>query len=161
MTKVKVLDIDINENNYEIGLFDTIVMFHVLEHMREPIDFMNKCKKMLKPKGKIIVEVPNYDDFQLKLNKKYAEFYWQRAHISYFTPKILKKVFQKSHFKNINIIGIQRYSIENLFSWKLTNKPQIQNPTYDLGEEYSWIESNYKEELEKSLKCDTIIGIAK
>jgi len=161
VTKVKVFSININENNPEIGFFDTIVFFHVLEHMREPIDFLNKCKKLLKPEGKIIVEVPNCNDFQLKLNRKYSEFYWQRAHISYFTPKILKKVFQKNYFKDIKIIGVQRYSIENLFNWKLTNKPQIENPTYNLGKDYNWIESFYKEKLEKSFKCDTIIAIAK
>jgi len=161
VTKAKVLNININEKNLEIGFFDTIVFFHVLEHMREPIDFLNKCKNLLKPKGKIISEVPNCDDFQLKLNKKYNEFYWQRAHISYFTPKILKKVFQKNHFKNIRIIGVQRYSIENLFNWKLTNNPQIENPTYNLSKEYNWIELFYKEKLEKSLKCDTLVLIAK
>ncbi len=161
VTKAKILSININENNPEIGFFDTIVFFHVLEHMGKPIDFLNKCKNLLKPKGKIIVEVPNCDDFQLKLNKKYNEFYWQRAHISYFTPKILKKIFQKNHFKNIKIIGVQRYSIENLFNWKLTNKPQIENPIYNLSKDYNWIESFYKEKLEKSLKCDTLIVIAK
>ena len=161
VTKAKILSININENNPEIGFFDTIVFFHVLEHMREPIDFLKKCKKLLKPKGKIVVEVPNYDDFQLKLNKKYSEFYWQRAHISYFTPKILRKVFQKNHFKNIKIVGVQRYSIENLFNWRLTNKPQIENPTYNLVKDFNWIESFYKEKLEKSFKCDTILAIAK
>ncbi len=161
VTKAKIISTNINENTPEIGVFDTIVFFHVLEHMREPIDFVNKCRNMLKRKGKIIAEVPNYNDFQLKLNNKYREFFWQRAHISYFSPKILKKVFQKNDFNDIEITGVQRYSIENLFSWKLTNKPQIENPIYNLDKNYNWIESFYKEKLEKSLKCDTIMIVAK
>lgn len=160
ITKVNVLDININEQIPDIGLFDTIVFFHVLEHMTEPVRFLINCQKLLKLKGKIVAEVPNADDFQLQFNKAYKEFYWQRAHINYFTPKILKRILQKSGLKNSKIIGVQRYSIENMFNWKLMNKPQIDEPTYSLPEHYSWIESHYKNTLEKSLKCDTIISIS-
>ena len=160
ITRVKILDININEQNTNSGLFDTIVFFHVLEHMTEPVKFLINCQKLLKPKGRIIIEVPNANDFQIHLNKAYKEFYWQRAHISYFTPKILQKILQKSGLKNNKIFGVQRYSIENMFNWKLTNKPQIDEPTYNLPKFYSWIESHYKKNLEESQKCDTIISIS-
>lgn len=160
VTKAKVLNVNINEQIPDIGLFDTIVFFHVLEHISDPVKFLVNCQKLLKPKGKIIVEVPNCDDFQLQFNKAYKEFYWQRAHINYFTPKILKSVFQKSGLKNTKIIGVQRYSIENMINWRLTNKPQIDEPTYSIPDHYNWIESHYKSKLEKSLKSDTIMAIS-
>jgi len=158
VTKVKILDVDINTQSLDIGNFDTIVMFHVLEHIRDPISFLKKEKKLLKPTGKLIVEVPNCNDFQLELNKSYKDFYWQRAHLHYFTPKNLKGVFSHAGF-NAKILGVQRYSIENMFSWRLTNKPQLNEPTYSLPKPYEWIEKSYKHNLEKNLKCDTIIAI--
>jgi len=161
VANIKVLNININEQIPDIGPFDTIVFFHVLEHISDPVNFLKNCKKLLKSKGKIVAEVPNCDDFQLKLNKAYTEFFWTRAHINYFSPKTLKKVFQKSGLNNIKILGVQRYSIENMFSWKITNKPQLHEPTYRLPTHYQWIESPYKSTLEKSLKCDTIIVISK
>jgi len=158
ITKVKILDVNINEKIPNIGKFDTIVIIHTLEHIADPINFLKNAKKLLNHKGKIIVEVPNCNDFNLNFNKAYEQFYWERAHIHYFTPKSLRAVFRRASFKS-KIIGVQRYSIENMFSWRLTNKPQLHEPTYNLPKPYDWIESYYKKKLEKSLKSDTIIGI--
>ncbi len=158
VTSAKVLDIDINTQIPHVNDFDIIVMFHVLEHIINPIDFLKKIKKLLASKGKIIVEVPNYDDFQLKLNKYYTAFYWQRAHIHYFTPQVLKEIFNQADLRS-KIIGIQRYSIENMFNWKLNNKPQMNNPLFNLTSEYEWIEKPYKRHLEKNLISDTITAI--
>lgn len=158
VTDVKVLDVNINEEMPDVGNFDVIVMFQVLEHIIDPIGFLRNVRKLLKSNGKIIVEVPNCDDFQLRLHKEYREFYWERAHISYFTPKTLKSVFGMVGF-NTKILGTQRYSIENMFSWKLLKKPQMENPTYNLPKDYEWVEKFYKHYLEKNLICDTLIAI--
>jgi len=42
--------------------FDKIFMFHVLEHIVDPIQFLIDLKPLLKEKGKIYIEVPNVDD---------------------------------------------------------------------------------------------------
>ena len=160
VTDVPVYDININEKISMDDKFDIVVLFHTLEHITEPITLLKNIKKLLKPKGKILIEVPNSDDFHLKLNKFYKEFYWERAHIHYFSPKILKNVIHKGGFKNIRIVGVQRYSIENFFHWKLKNKPQIENPSYSLPTELNWIEKNYKKFLVDKLICDTIILVA-
>ena len=78
--------------------------------------------------------------------------------MSYFNPKTLKKVFQKAGY-NVKVFGVQRYSIENLINWKLSGKPQISLPTYNLPQELDWIDKYYKTQLEKQLKCDTLIAI--
>ena len=91
--------------------FDTIAIFHTLEHISDPITFLKNAKKLLNPKGMVVIEVPNCDDFNLRLNKAYEEFYWERAHIHYFNPKTLSHVLDRSGF-NSKIIGVQRYSIE-------------------------------------------------
>ncbi len=67
-------------------------------------------------------------------------------------------MFVKAGLK-IEMVGIQRYSIKNMFSWRLTNKPQINNPTFSLDKEYEWMENMYKKKLEIFLILDTIIGI--
>jgi hypothetical protein len=106
-----------------------------------------------------VIEVPNIRDLQLKHNNSYRDWYWQRAHIHYFSPRILNKILKKCGFKKIILQGIQRYSLENMFHWKLINKPQLENPTYYLPQEYTWLESSYKKYLEKKLLCDTMIAI--
>jgi len=159
ITRCQVLNVDINNEIPHFKPFDAIVMFHVIEHIIDPNNFLKNIRNFLKSKGKIIIEVPNSDDFQIKLNQSYNRFYWQRAHISYFTPSVLKSLLKKIGFNNIKIQGIQRYSIENMFNWKIKGKPQLKKPTYNLPKEYFFLEKFYKKNLEKNLKCDTLIAI--
>lgn len=160
-TDVKILDVDLRTNIPKIEKFDLICMFQVLEHIDEPIRFLNNVKKLLKNNGTLIIEVPNLNDFVLKSNQKYAEWYWQKAHNQYFTPDSLEKTIKSAGFKKIELIGTQRYSIENMFHWKLNNSPQLNNPTFNLPVELDWIEIHYKNFLEKKLICDTIVSISK
>ena len=160
VTKVPVLDININEKIPTVKPFDIVVLFHTLEHIIDPVILLKNIKKLLKPKGKVLVEVPNCDDFHLGLNKFYKEFYWERAHIHYFNSKSLKTVINLGGFKGIKITGVQRYSIENFFHWRLKNKPQMENPTYSLSGELNWLDESYKKYLERNLICDTLISIA-
>lgn len=159
VTKATILDINLMEKNLEFGKFDVIVFFHVLEHISNSISFLKNLKKLLTKNGKIVIEVPNFDDFQINLNEAYKMWHFQRAHIHYFTPKTLKKILQKSDFKKITIEGIQRYGIGNMFNWKINKKPQLDSPDFEFKDGYGWIEKNYKQFLEKNLTSDTIIAI--
>ena len=160
VTKVPVLDININEKIPTVKPFDIVVLFHTLEHIIDPVILLKNIKKLLKPKGKVLVEVPNCDDFHLGLNKSYKKFYWERAHIHYFNSKSLKTVINLGGFRGIKITGVQRYSIENFFHWRLKNKPQMENPTYSLSGKLNWLDESYKKYLERNLICDTLISIA-
>ena len=157
---INVLDVNLNENKEILGKFDIILLFHVLEHVAEPIKFLKNIKTMLTKNGKIIIEVPNVEDHQVFLNEAYNAWYWQKAHLSYFSPDTLRLVLQKAKFKNISIKGIQRYSIENFFYWIDNKQPQLLNPTMNLSMEFEWIEKYYKKHLEKNLTCDTILCMA-
>lgn len=44
-------------NNH--GKYDVVVSFQVLEHIANPLDFLNDSVKMLKPGGKLIIGVPD------------------------------------------------------------------------------------------------------
>jgi len=159
ITSAPILNFNLLLSKPKIGKFDTLMMFQVLEHISNPVDFLKNTKKLLKNKGKIVIEVPNLNDFQLKQNNSYNKWYWQRAHLNYFSPQTLKLVMLKAGFKRTVIKGIQRYSIENMFYWKLKNKPQLKNPTHILPKKYHWLENFYKKNLEQKFVCDTIIAI--
>lgn len=143
-----------------LNKYDTIVLFHVLEHISKPEDFLSQIKKMLKKGGNIIIEVPNLDDHMLKICKEYNEFFWLRAHVSYFSANILNKLLKNSGYDNVKINGAQRYSVKNAVSWLLIGKPQKENPTFELQDDLIWIDDFYKEKLCTELKSDTLMVFA-
>ena len=69
-------------------------------------------------------------------------------------------MLKKVGMKKIVLSGIQRYSIENMFTWRLIGKPQLKKPTFELPTEYQFIDNYYKLHLENNLNCDTLLVIA-
>ncbi|MDP2750696.1 MAG: class I SAM-dependent methyltransferase, partial [Nanoarchaeota archaeon] len=49
--------------------FDIIFMSQILEHLYEPNKFLQSVKKLLKEDGKLIIMVPNENNFFYRLNK--------------------------------------------------------------------------------------------
>ncbi|MAG92452.1 MAG: hypothetical protein CMJ48_01695 [Planctomycetaceae bacterium] len=105
--------------------FDIITMFHVLEHIDDPITFLETTRSYLKPGGHIYVEVPNLQDAMLSLYevKEYADFWFREPHIFYFSAQTLSAVLEKSGYSG-RIQTAQRYSLLNHLSWQLTRGPQ-------------------------------------
>ena len=105
--------------------FDIITCLQVLEHVDEPINFLQAIAKNLKPGGYLYLELPNLDDVLLSgyQIKGYEDFYFREPHVSYFSVKTLKNLLDKAGFAG-KIKTIQRYNILNHFNWILNGKPQ-------------------------------------
>jgi SAM-dependent methyltransferase len=162
ITKAKVLNINLlEEKNSLLEKFDCITLFHVLEHIRDPICFLKNIKTKLKDEGLLVIEVPNYEDMLLSTSKEYRNFYWQVAHLSYFNEGVLRKIIDKSGFIVHSVAYVQRYGIENFMNWIVAGAPQIKNPTFSTEGDYAWLERYYKNYLCKIGRSDTIILIAK
>ncbi len=112
-----------NPQDFEQG-FDKIFMFHVLEHIANPVEFLIKLKPLLKDNGCIYIEVPNVDDIMVKTfnNSAFKDFYYKKAHLFNFNEKGLSYVFEKSGY-HYQIEFIQRYDISNHFYWLANQKP--------------------------------------
>lgn len=76
--------------------FDLIVMFHVLEHIGEPVTLLKECAKRLAPGGRVIVNVPNFASWQ----SRFAGPVWLHLdvprHLVHFTPQTLSATFEKA-----------------------------------------------------------------
>jgi len=162
VTTVRVLDTDIYKSKslLENKKVDCITLFHVLEHISNPIKFLKTLRMYLKQNGKAIIEVPNVNDLMLKSNKAYYDFYWQRAHLLYFSSDTLIKIIKKAGFPKYKVCFKQRYGIENFMNWHIHNKPQIDKPSYHTIGNYKWLEDFYKNYLINSGKADTLIVVA-
>jgi 2-polyprenyl-3-methyl-5-hydroxy-6-metoxy-1,4-benzoquinol methylase len=140
-------------------IFDTITLFHVLEHIQDPIPFLSHVKRLLPKEGRLIVEVPSADDALLTLykNKPFSEFTYWSCHLYLYTPATLKLLFEKSGFTLIEMKQFQRYPLSNHLYWLSMGKPKGQTHWKELCRPV--LEEAYAETLAAIGKCDTLIGI--
>jgi SAM-dependent methyltransferase len=50
--------------------FDAITLWDVLEHVTEPVDFMKLCATLLKPGGRLFVNVPDLDSLEARVLRR-------------------------------------------------------------------------------------------
>jgi len=136
--------------------YDMIVMFHVLEHLSDPVGFLERLKYRLKPCGKIVVEVPNADDIMLRKDSYRKEYFYQKAHLWYFTSDTLQKVFQKAGLQ-VEINHIQRYNLRSHLRWTFQNRSNGDGNEEDLKQ--SVISRLYSKMLTGTGRSDTLWAI--
>jgi 2-polyprenyl-3-methyl-5-hydroxy-6-metoxy-1,4-benzoquinol methylase len=73
--------------------FDLITIWHVLEHTENPSAVMAKLRDLLKPEGKLVVEVPSIEAVCQAPKSTFHE-----AHLFNFNPETLEKLGDKCGF---------------------------------------------------------------
>jgi len=160
-------NIDLYECNISINLpssmyesYDVVCMFHVLEHMNDPVRFLETASLALKTYGKILIEVPNFNCYIKHVSKSYDDFSYLRQHISYFMDSTLVRVLEKSAFKVEEVLCAQRYSIENALYWASYGKPHLPYYQLKVPAPLEFVDRYYKKALEKDMTADSIIALA-
>lgn len=160
VSKAPILNVNLLESTLDIGVFDVIAAFHLIEHFANPVEFCKIVKQYLSSSGVLLLELPNLDDLMVEVCSTYREFWLQRAHISYFNARTIHRVLEEAGY-SVEVTGIQRYGIDNMVVWRMNGKPQLDVPSYETINSYRWLECYYKSQLEKNLKCDTLLVTAK
>jgi ubiquinone/menaquinone biosynthesis C-methylase UbiE len=97
--------------------FDNITLFHVLEHVRDPVQLAQRCRTLLRPSGILIMAVPNdvlaWTSKLKKLGKKLGLRPFQKfspvlgiskagssreIHLSHFTSSVLRGLLERAGF---------------------------------------------------------------
>ncbi|MDA8244175.1 MAG: class I SAM-dependent methyltransferase [Elusimicrobia bacterium] len=89
----RVIRGDILKAALPAGRFDLITLYDVLEHLPNPGAVLEVCRRLLKPGGKIFVQVPNIDS----LGRRVFGPFWIHIdvprHITHFDVKTLRRLF--------------------------------------------------------------------
>ncbi len=102
------------ENYKPTQKFDTVIMTNVLEHFEKPIAFLKTVSQWIKPRGRIIITVPNALALHKRLGKEMGliEDYYkltstdkQKGHFKNYDKKLLKKDLSKAGFSSIKVSG--------------------------------------------------------
>jgi len=140
--------------------FDIITLFHVFEHLTDPLDLLKIAHQKLRAGGKIIIEVPHANDFlfaYLDL-EEFKKFTFWSEHLVLHNRYSLRAFLDRANFRKTVISGFQRYNLANHLHWLKEKKP---------GGHISWsmlsseqLDSAYSRMLEKIDMTDTLIAIA-
>ena len=78
--------------------FDAITLWHVLEHVHELHQYLEKFFQILKPAGRLVIAVPNYTSLDAGLYKQYWAAYDLPRHLYHFSPKSMQILLEKKGF---------------------------------------------------------------
>jgi SAM-dependent methyltransferase len=82
---------------------DAAVMWHVLEHLDQPLEALMRIRGWLRPGGVMLVGVPNVSSLQAKLG---GEAWWHLdvpRHRVHYTPAGLEALFKRSGFDDFEV----------------------------------------------------------
>src|SRR6266542_1633629 len=75
----------------QFAKYDAIVLGDVVEHLRNPREFLERSAKLLKPGGKMLMSLPNVANIWVRLNLLLGRFNYSRVgildetHLRFFT----------------------------------------------------------------------------
>ncbi len=104
---------------------DVATLFHVYEHITDPIEFLKQVRKRIRPGGKVLIEVPHSGDFLISFlaNSAFMGHSFWSEHIILHSRVTLERFAKEAGFVNPVIRGYQRYPLANHLHWLATGKP--------------------------------------
>ena len=96
---IKNFDLKIFEEdqlkNWESESFDSITMWHVLEHVYDLNDRVSEMKRLLKQDGKVFIAVPNCASYDAEKYKEDWAAYDVPRHLYHFRKEQMSKLWEK------------------------------------------------------------------
>ncbi len=89
---------DLLERPWENDSFDVVTMWHVLEHMISPEQYIPKIYDLLTSDGLLIIEVPNLSSWTRRLTDKYWLGLDLKYHMNFFSPVSLITMLKRHNF---------------------------------------------------------------
>jgi SAM-dependent methyltransferase len=65
--RARVLTTSLEQADLPNDRFDAVTLWDVLEHVTDPVQFLQRCAALLRPGGFLFVNVPDLDSFQARL----------------------------------------------------------------------------------------------
>lgn len=149
-------------NHLEDKSLDTIVSFHAIEHLPNPLEVMSALIRKVKSGGNIIIEVPHANDFLLSRVscEEFKQFTLWSQHLILHTRKSLQKMLQHLGLKEIIIEGVQRYPLSNHLNWLSTGTPAGHKKLLSVLDS-DILFSSYQSSLARIDATDTLVARAK
>jgi 2-polyprenyl-3-methyl-5-hydroxy-6-metoxy-1,4-benzoquinol methylase len=93
---------------YSADSFDVIIMHHVIEHLHDPIKFLQECHRLLKPGGRLLMITPNMESLGHRLFG--ANWYPldPPRHLYLYSRKSMTDLLMRSKFTSAEVSSLSR-----------------------------------------------------
>jgi 2-polyprenyl-3-methyl-5-hydroxy-6-metoxy-1,4-benzoquinol methylase len=88
--------------HYSDRTFEVITLWHVLEHIPNPQEYIRELTFRLTPGGLLFIAVPNFKSYDAYHYGKYWAAYDVPRHLSHFSRNSIQRIFLKIGFKVID-----------------------------------------------------------
>jgi SAM-dependent methyltransferase len=90
--------------------FDLIILFQVLEHIDDPLKMLKQLRTLLKPDGKLIIGVPNFESWQSSFGKSNWFHLDVPRHLFHYSPASLANCLSRA---DMEIEQVSHVSLEH------------------------------------------------
>jgi SAM-dependent methyltransferase len=97
---VTVFTTPVEECGFSDDSLDLVILWHVLEHLHDPRNVLRQIFRVLKPGGRLIIEVPNLASLQSVLTGKNWFHLDVERHLFHFTPSGLEELLHSAGFSS-------------------------------------------------------------
>jgi len=119
--------------------FDVITLGHVVEHLYDPIELLEECKRILKPNGKLIITTPNTSGLACRIFKQWWRGFEPPRHMMIFSLTSLECCLQKAGFDSIILRSSARMGRSLYIASKLIQMADKGSSTNILGSVNTWL----------------------
>ncbi len=96
---IEVREGDLRAAAFPDGYFDVVTLWHVLEHLPEPLADLAEVRRVLRPDGRLVVEVPN---IAVPTFRSCGDAWFGLdlpRHLQHFTPATLARTLARAGFE--------------------------------------------------------------
>ena len=98
---------DTNLNQFKENSFESVSMWHVLEHVYQPNQTILDLKKIIINNGTLIIAVPNHESLDASIYKKFWAAWDLPIHLNHFSVKSITKLLGNHNFTLEKKIGMK------------------------------------------------------
>lgn len=93
----------VEDQNYPSGSFDAIILYHVIEHVPDPIATLRECARLLKSGGTLVIGTPNGASLGHRFFKQDWRGLEPPRHLHIFSPQSLQRALNVAGFEDVQI----------------------------------------------------------
>ncbi|MBI3963193.1 MAG: methyltransferase domain-containing protein [Deinococcus sp.] len=91
----------LEDAEFAVDSFDAITMNHVIEHVYDPVALLAKCRRVLKPSGRLVATTPNAESYG---HKHFESCWWgldPPRHLHLFSESTLRTCAERAGFRTV------------------------------------------------------------